>query len=242
MGVPPIGRGVGNTRVYVLDEGLEMVAVGVAGELYVSGKGLARGYVNRAGLTGERFVADPFGGAGSRMYRTGDLARWRKDGQLEYLGRTDNQVKIRGFRIELGEIEAVLGSHPKVSQAVVTANEEEAGKKRLVGYMVPVAGEELECAEVREYLRERLPDYMVPAGLVKMEELPLTRNGKLDRKRLPAADFAGMAKGWRGPRTPQEEIVCGLFAETLKLGRVGIEDNFFELGGHSLLATRLILC
>ncbi|WP_190126882.1 alpha/beta fold hydrolase, partial [Streptomyces inusitatus] len=236
---PPIGRPVTGTRLHVLDPALRLVPVGVTGELYISGEGLARGYAGRAVLTAGRFVADPYGPAGTRMYRTGDLVRRLRDGSLEYVGRADDQVKVRGFRIELGEIEAVLLRDAQVAQAAVAVRSDRPDDRRLVGYVVPRAGVVLDGAVVRRELARHLPDHMVPAAVVVLDGLPRTVNGKLDRQALPAPDFTTAITD-DTPRTPQEATLSRLFAEVLELPRVGIHDDFFELGGHSLLATRLI--
>ncbi len=238
---PAIGRPLVGLRVYVLDEWLRSVPGGVAGELYVAGPGLARGYLGRADLTAERFVACPFDGVcgtGSRMYRTGDLVRWTPDGELAFAGRADDQVKVRGFRVELGEVEAALTAHPEVRQAAVVMREDRPGDRRLVAYVVPAGGGEV-AGGLREWLGERLPEFMVPSVVVAVGGLPLTPNGKLDKAALPSPDVAGGGAG-RSPRGPVEEVLCGLFAEVLGVGRVGVDDGFFKLGGDSLLAIRLI--
>ncbi|MEU5534697.1 amino acid adenylation domain-containing protein [Streptomyces sp. NPDC020362] len=230
----PIGRPVWNTRTYVLDSALRPVPIGVTGELYLGGRQLARGYLAQPGRTAERFVADPYGPPGARLYRTGDLARLRHDGALEYAGRTDDQVKLRGQRIEPGEVAAVLERHPAVRHAEVVLRE-----NRLVGYVVPAPGEDTDPQALRKHTAAHLPDAMVPSAVVVLDRLPLTPNGKLDRRALPApappsTDPAG------APRSPREEVLCGLFADILGLDRIGVHDDFFDLGGHSLLAARLI--
>ncbi|WP_110927796.1 amino acid adenylation domain-containing protein [Bacillus massiliglaciei] len=232
-----IGCEIEDLAIYILDDCLQPLPAGVTGEMYVAGEGLARGYLGRSALTAERFVANPFGPPGSRMYRTGDLARFTKDGNLDYIGRSDHQVKIRGFRIELGEVNAVLVQHPFITQSAVIARDIQ-GDKRLAAYYVEE--QETDMREIRQYLQSKLPDYMVPSVFMKVDEIPLTPHGKLDVKALPEPEFTTHGGTGRGPRTPQEEMLCDLFVEILNLSAVGIEDSFFDLGGHSLLAVQLM--
>ncbi|WP_437089366.1 amino acid adenylation domain-containing protein [Streptomyces sp. enrichment culture] len=231
---PLVGRPVAGTRAHVLDERLRPVPPGVTGELYLSGGGLARGYLNAPALTAERFVADPFGTPGTRMYRTGDLARWTADGRLDFLGRADDQLKIRGFRIEPAEIESALTDHPAVTEALVTARQD-GPRTLLVAHVVSTAAP----AELRAHVAARLPDHMVPAAVVPLERFPRLANGKLDRAALPAPDFTALSGG-RAPRTPREEALCAVYADVLGLERVGADDDFFALGGDSIVAMRLV--
>jgi thioesterase domain-containing protein/acyl carrier protein len=238
--VPPIGRPIWNTRVYVLDASLEPVPVGVTGELYIAGMGLARGYLGRPGLTAERFIACPFGPPGARMYRSGDLVRWRADGTLDFLGRADQQINIRGFRIEPVEIETELAAINGIARAVVIPREV-AGEMRLVAYLVAHSGEALPTmVEVRTALAARLPDHMLPAAYVALDALPLTVNGKLDRRALPAPIITGQQNTYRPPGNAREALLCDLFAELTGAAAVGLDDNFFHLGGSSLGAMKLI--
>ncbi|HJP95207.1 MAG TPA: amino acid adenylation domain-containing protein [Pyrinomonadaceae bacterium] len=239
--VPPLGWPISNMQVYLLDQHLRPVPIGITGEIHVGGVGLARGYLNRPRLTAERFVPDPFSRMpGARLYKTGDLARFNVNGEIEFAGRADQQVKVRGFRIELGEIETVLGRHPGVREAVVVAREDDSGGKRLIAYVVASEAPPT-TSEMRDYLKRTVPEYMVPASFVVLEVLPLTATGKVDRNALPEPEQARpeLAQTYVAPRTAVEEVLCGIFSEVLQVEPVGVRDSFFELGGHSLLATQV---
>jgi len=240
----PIGRPIANTRIYILDSRLKLVPIGVHGEIYVGGDGLALGYVNRPELNAEKFIPNPFSAEpGSRLYRTGDRARYLPDGNIEFLGRIDNQVKTRGYRIELGEIEAALCQHPAIKESVVVARDRDLSEdKDLIGYFVPKEPSAFDITELRNFLRQKLPDYMVPSLFVELEALPSTPNGKIDRNVLPPPDGERprLDKGFVEPRTEVEEVVAQIWREVLKLDKIGIQDNFFDRGGHSLLATRVV--
>jgi len=235
-GAPPtLGRMAANSRAYVVDAALQPVPPGVAGELYIAGEGVTRGYLGRPGLTASRYLPDPFSGRpGARMYRTGDRIRWKGDATLEFLGRMDHQVKVRGYRIELGEVEAALRRHPGVADCVAVAAEDDRGEKRLVAYVVGGADAE----ELRAGLRRALPEFMVPAAFVAMDALPQTPNGKLDRRALPAPRFDSAGGEYVAPRGETEAALAGIWSEVLGVERVGARDSFFHLGGHSLLAIR----
>ncbi|WP_223778478.1 non-ribosomal peptide synthase/polyketide synthase [Streptomyces sp. 135] len=239
--VLPIGRPLDNTRAYVLDGTLQPQPPGIPGELYIAGAGLARGYAGRPGATAARYLADPYGPPGTRMYRTGDIVRWSADGELHFVGRADDQIKIRGFRVEPAEIEARLTAHPAVAEAVVSLYED-SGRKRLAAHLVPAGAAELpSAAELRAHLAAGLPDYMLPAAFVTVPELPLTANGKVDRRRLPAPDWAaGGEQAHRAPRTEAERVLTGIWAELLGVARVGVDDNFFMLGGDSILSIQVV--
>ena len=239
--VPLIGRPIANTRFHVLDARLQPVPVGVPGELHIGGDGLARGYLNRPELTAEKFIPDPFSQEpGARVYKTGDLVRCQPNGRIEFLGRMDHQVKIRGFRIELGDVEAALHQHPNLSDLVVVAKEGVAGSKQLVAYVVARQAPIPTAGELRGFLKEKLPDYMIPSSFVVLEALPLTPNGKVDRKALPEPQSQLPGSTFVPPKTPAEIAVAKIWCEVLGLEQVGLHDDFFELGGHSLLATKLI--
>jgi len=235
----PIGRPIANTRVYILDTLLEPMPIGVPGELYIGGEGVARGYWRREDLTAERFLADPFR-HGGRLYRTGDLARYRGDGAIEFLGRRDDQVKIRGFRIEPGEVEAALGEHPDVRAAAVVARPADGDEKQLVAYAVPAGARRPAAEELRGFLAQRLPDYMIPAAFVLLDRLPVTLNGKLDRARLPAptTDRPQLDTAYAAPATELERRIATIWRRLLDRSEVGVNDNFFDLGAHSLLMVR----
>ncbi|CAG0977511.1 hypothetical protein ANRL2_02152, partial [Anaerolineae bacterium] len=237
----PLGKPIDNARIYVLDQNLEPLPVGIVGELWVAGAGVGLGYINDVDLTLAKFVPDPFTcQPGTRLYKTGDLVRYWPDGNLEFIGRVDHQVKIRGFRIELGEIEAVLQQHPAVREAVVVAHEDQAGDKRLVAYVA--IKQPVTVSELRQHVQAKLSEYMTPAGFVLLEALPLTPNGKVDRRALPAwqPDQPAQSDTFVAPRTPLEELVADLWRQVLNLERIGLHDNFFERGGHSLLATQVV--
>lgn len=241
----PIGKPFSNITLYILDEFLQPVPPGVRGELFVGGQSLARGYLNRTDLTAERFIPNPFSNiAGERMYRTGDLARYLPDGNIEFLGRADTQVKLRGFRIELGEIETALSEHSAIGEAVVMLREDKPGDKRLIAYYVPAPRKTVSGGELKSFLSERLPDYMVPSAFIPMESIPLTPNGKVDRRALPKPDQDVLMKELEAeyvePRTPTERVVASVFAKILNVEKIGATHNFFDLGGHSLLATQLV--
>jgi amino acid adenylation domain-containing protein len=241
--IVPIGRPIANTQIYLLDSQGQPVPIGVPGELHIGGKGLARGYLNRPELSAEKFISNPFSDEpGARLYKTGDLCRYLPDGNIEFLDRIDNQVKIRGFRIELGEIEAALTQHSAVRASVVVVREDEPGSKRLVAYVVPHPEQALTITELRRFLKDKLPEYMMPSAFMILEALPLTPNGKVNRQALPAPELARpeLEKSFAEPRTPIEEVLAAIWIDILRLEQVGIHDNFFELGGHSLLATQVI--
>ena len=241
-GSVPIGRPIANTQMYVLDQRLEPTAVGVNGEIFIGGDGVARGYVNQADITAERFVPNPHAANGARVYRTGDIGRYRTDGNIEYLGRTDEQVKIRGYRVEPGEIEAALLEVEGIRQAVVIAREDEEGKKRLVAYVVEEEEGRARVTRLRSELEARLPEYLIPAAFVVMESLPLTPNGKVDRKALPRPDQARpeFENALVEPRTTAEKLLAGIWAQMFGIDKVGINDNFFELGGDSIIGLQII--
>jgi acyl carrier protein len=236
-----VGRPIDNTQIYILDAFQQHTPIGVPGEICIAGAGVARGYLNRPDLTAERFVKDPFV-SGARMYRTGDLGRFRPDGVIQCLGRLDHQVKLRGFRIELGEIESVLMQFAGIRQAVADVKASHSGEKRLVAYLLMENGAEPSLADLRAFLKTKLPEYMVPATFMVLEKLPVSPNGKLNRSALPLPDDARpeLAREFVPPSTPVEQAVAEIFSEVLEVRTVGLYDDFFELGGHSLLAARVV--
>jgi amino acid adenylation domain-containing protein len=234
----PVGEPMSNVELHVLDERLRPLGTGQVGEVYIAGGRLARGYFGQPGLTAERFVANPFGAAGTRMYRTGDLARWTADGMIDFVGRADDQVKIRGFRVELAEVEAALANCPGIAEALVVARPAEPGGQSLVGY-VTAGPDNVDVAALREHAAKMLPDYMVPSAFVVLDSLPLTPNGKLDRQALPEPVLASPS-AYRPPDTLEQETLCSLFARALGVAQVGVNDSFFDLGGQSLTGIRLI--
>jgi hypothetical protein len=238
---PSLGRPFPNERIYILDGELQPVPVGVTGEIYIGGDKLARGYLNRPELTAEKFLKDPFASetSGARMYRTGDLGRWRADGTIESLGRADFQVKIRGFRVELGEVQAALAKLPGVRECVVLARPDSSGNNRLLAWVVGDRNA-AETRAWREQLQRQLPEYMVPSAIMVLETLPLTANGKLDRRALPDPEADAEASSYVAPRNTTEELMAEIWRDVLALKQVGMNDNFFEVGGHSLLATQVI--
>jgi amino acid adenylation domain-containing protein len=239
----PLGRPIANTQAFLLNAGLQPVPIGIIGELYIGGDNLGRGYLNRREATAERFIPNPFSvEPGARLYRTGDRARYLPEGNIEFLGRTDHQVKIRGFRIEPGEIEAVLIQHPDVEQAIVMPWAETPEQRRLVAYVVPHQARAPSAAELRDFLKKKLPEHMVPSTFTLLDGLPRTPHGKVDREALPIHDQRqpAMEESYVPPRSPEEEMIVEIWAEVLKVDRVGVHDNFFDLGGHSLLATQVM--
>jgi long-subunit acyl-CoA synthetase (AMP-forming)/aryl carrier-like protein len=238
----PIGRPIANTQLYILDRYLQPVPIGVGGELHIGGAGLARGYLNRSELTAEKFIQNPYSDEpDARLYKTGDRARYLPDGNIEYLGRIDSQVKIRGYRIELGEIEETLRQHSAVREAVAIARDDGSGNKRLVAYVIPDKDKLPSISNLRGYLQQKLPEYMVPSAFVTLESLPLTPNGKLDRRALPQKwDHVFEETAFTEPQTPTEKELAQIWMAVLELEKVGINESFFEIGGHSLMAMQLV--
>jgi acyl-coenzyme A synthetase/AMP-(fatty) acid ligase/acyl carrier protein len=242
-GSVPIGKPIANTQLYILDRYKNPVPVGVTGELYIGGAGVARGYLNRPELNKERFIVDQISGQiDSRLYKTGDLARYRKDGILEYLGRVDNQVKVRGYRIELGEIEATLASDPRVKSCAVLVREDEPGNKQLVGYVVAREGQAPTAEDLQQFVKQKLPEYMAPSQFVFLASIPLTTNGKVDRKALPAPTYGNVSEGkdFAAPQTETQKAIADIWSKLMKLERIGIHDDFFDFGGHSLMAMKMV--